>query len=62
VEACVGAALAGVGVPAAETAGVICGVSGSGRGLATFVAASERVLLLSRLRFGASLILGCVWH
>ena len=55
---------AGVGVFAAEMAGVICGVSGSGRGLGTFgaavVVASARVLLLSLLRLGASLILGCV--
>ena len=49
-------------MPAAETAGVICGVSGSGRGLAIFDAASARVLPLSLLRLGASLILGWVWH
>lgn len=46
-----------------ETAGVICGVSGSVLGFATFVVANGRVLLLpSLLRLGASLTLGCVWH
>jgi hypothetical protein len=52
--------LTGVGVFAAEIAGVICGVSGSGFGLARFVVARARVLLLSLRRLGASLILGCV--
>ncbi len=45
---------------AVDIAGVICGVSGSALGFAVFVAVNERVLLLSLLRFGASLILGCV--
>jgi hypothetical protein len=54
--------LAGVGVPAAEIAGVIWGVTGSGRVLGMVVAVRARVLLLSLRRFGASLILGCVWH
>jgi hypothetical protein len=49
-------------VPAIDMAGVICGVSGSARGLAMVAAPRARVLLLSLRRLGASLILGCVWH
>lgn len=45
---------------AVEMAGVICGVSGSALGFAVFEAANPRMLLLSLLRFGASLILGWV--
>lgn len=43
--------------------GVICGVMGvSFLGLAMVDAPRARVWLLSRRRFGASLIFGCVWH
>jgi len=57
MEACTG-----VGVFATEAAGVNCGVKGSVLGLAMVAAARLRVWLLSLRRFGASLILGCVWH
>ena len=45
-------------------AGVICGVKGvCGSVLVlAMLEAAKRVWLLSRLRLGASLILGCVWH
>lgn len=53
-----------VGVLATDmAAGVICGVKGSwgsGFGFVIVDAAKARVWLLSRRRFGASLILGCV--
>lgn len=45
-----------------DTCGVIWGVNGLVAGFAMLVAARARVLLLSLLRLGASLIFGCVWH
>jgi len=64
-------AAAGVVPALLVAAGVINGVIGSvfgfvlGSSICGFAivdAARARVLLLSRLRLGASLIFGCVWH